>query len=128
LRPSKSTFPPRRAASTASSYLIPVGLPSSVIRGSLPIGLVQGTVTSLAANFAELFFSVNYAATSEATGRITIRSWCISVPDPGYRAEHSGILLRVIHRAHHYASFRRMASPVPTLLVGALLEFLEVHF
>src|SRR5215208_8450969 len=56
LRPSKSTFAPRRAASTASSYLIPVGLPSCVMRGSLPIGLVQGTVTSLGANFAELFF------------------------------------------------------------------------
>src|SRR5215208_1521972 len=38
LRPSKSTFPPRRAASTASSYLIPVGLPSCVMSGSLPIG------------------------------------------------------------------------------------------
>jgi hypothetical protein len=31
-RPSKSTVPPRRAASSASSYFIPVGLPSSVIR------------------------------------------------------------------------------------------------
>jgi hypothetical protein len=30
-RPSKSTVPPRRAASSASSYFIPVGLPSSVI-------------------------------------------------------------------------------------------------
>ena len=56
LRPSKSTFPPRRAASSASSYLIPVGLPSSVMRGSLPIGLVQGTVRSLATNFSELSF------------------------------------------------------------------------
>src|SRR5215207_7287327 len=45
LRPSKSTFPPRRAASTASLYLIPVGLPSSVMRGSLPIGPARGTVT-----------------------------------------------------------------------------------
>src|SRR5215213_8841006 len=45
LRPSKSTFPPRRAASTASSNLIPVGLPSSVMRGSLPIGSARGTVT-----------------------------------------------------------------------------------
>jgi hypothetical protein len=37
LRPSKSTFPPCRAASIASSYVIPVGLSSSVIRGSLTI-------------------------------------------------------------------------------------------
>src|SRR5215208_6227017 len=36
LRPSKSTFPPRWAAPIASSYFIPVGLPSSAIRGSLP--------------------------------------------------------------------------------------------
>jgi hypothetical protein len=36
LRPSKSTFPLRWAASFASSYVIPVGLPSSAIRGSLP--------------------------------------------------------------------------------------------
>ena len=55
LRPSKSTFPPRRAASSASSYLIPVGL-LFVMRGSLPIGLVQGTVRSLATNFSELSF------------------------------------------------------------------------
>jgi hypothetical protein len=38
-RPSKSTFPPRLAASIASPYCIPVGLPSSAIKGSLPIGL-----------------------------------------------------------------------------------------
>src|SRR5215210_6267092 len=36
LRASKSTFPPCLAASSASSYWIPVALPSSVIRGSLP--------------------------------------------------------------------------------------------
>src|SRR5215216_2426542 len=33
LRPSKSAFSPRWAASMASSYLIPVGLPSSTMRG-----------------------------------------------------------------------------------------------
>src|SRR5215216_2200854 len=38
LRPSKSTFRPRLAASIASSYFIAVGLRSSVIRGSLPSG------------------------------------------------------------------------------------------
>jgi hypothetical protein len=38
LRPSKSTFPPRWATPIASSYLIPVGLSSSVMRGSLPAG------------------------------------------------------------------------------------------
>src|SRR5215212_5208122 len=35
---------------------MPVGLPSSVIRGSLPSGLTRGTVTSRRPNFAELFF------------------------------------------------------------------------
>src|SRR5215218_8424248 len=36
LRPSKSTFPPCWAAPITSSCVIPVGLPSSVIRASLP--------------------------------------------------------------------------------------------
>src|SRR5215218_4275665 len=37
LRPSKSTLPLCWAASFASAYVIPVGLPSCAIRGSLPI-------------------------------------------------------------------------------------------
>jgi hypothetical protein len=56
LRPSKSTFPPRLAASIASSYVIRVGLSCSVMQGSLPSGPAQSTVTSLAANIVELSF------------------------------------------------------------------------
>src|SRR5215217_9509707 len=45
LRPSKSTLPPCMAASAASSYFIPVGLPSCVMRVSLPSGPARGAVT-----------------------------------------------------------------------------------
>src|SRR5918999_5256015 len=62
-------------------------------------------------------FSVNYAATHAATGGISIRPWCISVPDWGRRSEHSGLLLRVIHRLDDYAASWMAA----TLLVMALL-------
>src|SRR5918995_3918281 len=62
-------------------------------------------------------FSVNYAATHAASGGISIRPWCISVPDWGRRSEHSGLLLGVIHRTYKDAASWMAA----TLLVMALL-------
>src|SRR5918993_5608838 len=63
------------------------------------------------------YFSVNYAATHAASGGISIRPWCISVPDWGRRSEHSGLLLGVIHRLDAYAASWMAA----TLLAMALL-------
>jgi hypothetical protein len=68
------------------------------------IGLARCGVTSWCLNFVELF-SVNYAATSGATGRISIRYQCISGPDLPHRGEHSGILIRVIHKGHKDSGF-----------------------
>jgi hypothetical protein len=73
-------------------------------------------------------FSVNYAVTHAATARITIRLWCTSVPDPWCSCEHLGILLQVVHKPHHYAAFCMMPSSAPMLLIGAPLEFVEIHF
>ena len=80
------------------------------------IGLARCGVTSWCLNFVELF-SVNYAVTSEATCRISIRSWWISGPDECRRGEHSGMLLWVIHRLYKVAGSWMAA----TLLVMALL-------
>jgi hypothetical protein len=51
------------------------------------IGPARCNVTRWRLNVVEFFFC-------------HIRSWCIGGPDPGRCGEYSGMLLRVIHRAH----------------------------
>ena len=85
------------------------------------------SVTRLGSNFVEFFFwelRCNARCNRSHKYPLMVNRWGRS-PHLG---EHSGILLWVIHRAHHYTSFCMLPFPAPMLLVGALLEFFEVHF